>query len=154
MLFRSKGRLWERERKRRGRRSCSTSPVSLLYLTNDDEAPIQAALRQVPFSYSADVRNITPKSIYQLNPGLEQLSAVMLGGDKVELKAVLSLDLLVLTPECQDVIVGASQRELDLEKLQDMPGIVASWRQSLTNAILWDTLRKLWVITSTILWNK
>lgn len=114
--------------------------VSLLYLTNDDEAPIQAALRQVPFSYSADVRNITPKSIYQLNPGLEQLSAVMLGGDKVELKAVLSLDLLVLAPECQDVIVGASQRELDLEKLQDMPGIVGYVVQ--TGDTLWKIAKE------------
>lgn len=36
-----------------------------------------------------------------MNLGLEQLTAVMLGGDVVEVKAVISAELLVLQPICE-----------------------------------------------------
>ena len=36
------------------------------------------------------------KTRYQLDAGLEQLTAVMMGGDMVEIKAVAVLDFLVL----------------------------------------------------------
>ena len=63
--------------------------VSLLYLTSDDESPVQAAVEQVPFHCTAEARGIGKDSVYQLNTGLEQLNAVMLGGEMVEIKACL-----------------------------------------------------------------
>ena len=75
--------------------------VSLLYLTSDDESPVQAAVEQVPFHCTAEARGVTKDSVYQLNTGLEQLTAVMMGGEMVEIKAVLALDFLVLQPVCE-----------------------------------------------------
>ena len=63
-------------------------------------------------------------SVYQLNMGLEQLTAVMLGSESVEVKAVITADLLALQPVCEQVITGARTEPLDLKKLQEMPGIV------------------------------
>ena len=62
--------------------------------------------------------------MYQLDAGLEQLSAVMMGGDMVEVKAVIALDFLVLQPVCEPVITGAAIHPMDLQKLQELPGIV------------------------------
>ena len=56
--------------------------------------------------------------------GLEQLTAVMLGSESVEVKAVITADLLALQPVCEQVITGARAEPLDLKKLQEMPGIV------------------------------
>ena len=98
--------------------------VSLLYLTSDDESPVQAAVEQVPFHCTAEARGIDKDSVYQLNTGLEQLNAVMLGGDMVEIKAVLALDFLVLQPVCEPVITSAEVRPMDCQKLQELPGIV------------------------------
>ena len=59
-----------------------------------------------------------------MNMGLEQLTAVMLGSESVEVKAVITADLLALQPVCEQVITGARTEPLDLKKLQEMPGIV------------------------------
>ncbi len=114
--------------------------VSLLYLTSDDRSPVQAAVEQAPFRCTAECRGIKPDSVYQLNPGLEQLSAVMLGGDMVEIKAVVSLDLLVLQPVSQPTITAIQSAPLDTAKLQSLPGIVGYIVQQ--GDTLWDIAKK------------
>ena len=59
--------------------------VKLLYLTDDDARPVQAVTRMVPFHYEAEVPGIREDSIWYLEPGLEQLTAVMAGGGQAEL---------------------------------------------------------------------
>lgn len=97
--------------------------VSLLYLTSDDGEPVKAETEAVPFHYEAEAPGITSDSVYQLNTGLEQMTAVMAGGGTVEVKAVLNLDILVLQPVKEPVILGVKEMPLDLEKLQELPGI-------------------------------
>ena len=98
--------------------------VSLLYLTSDDSAPVQSAVRMVPFHCEAEAAGISEDSVYQVTPSLEQLTAVMAGGDSVEIKAVASLEVLVLQPVCEAVITDVTEQPLDVKKLQEMPGIV------------------------------
>lgn len=97
--------------------------VTLLYLTSDDQTPVQSAVAQIPFKCTAEARGIREDSVYQLDAGLEQLTAVMVGGDMVEIKAVAALDFLVLQPVKEQVITGISSGPLDLKKLQELPGI-------------------------------
>ena len=98
--------------------------VRLLYSTDDDSQPIQSSREVIPFRQTVAAKGVNQDSIYQLNPSLDTLSAVMLGGNMVEVKAAVDLDLLVLQPVCRPVITGVSVRPLDLEKLQKLPGIV------------------------------
>ena len=78
----------------------------------------------VPFHCVAEADGINADSIWQMNLGLEQLTAVMLGGDSVEVKAVIAADLLVLQPIREQVVTGVKVEPLDMQKLQQMPGIV------------------------------
>ncbi len=98
--------------------------VTLLYLTSDDASPVRSAVEQLPFRLSAEAPGITGESVYQLDAGLEQLSAVMTGGGAVEVKAVIALDFLVLDPVKEQIITGASEAPLNLKALQELPGIV------------------------------
>ncbi|MEG0564661.1 MAG: DUF3794 domain-containing protein [Hungatella sp.] len=98
--------------------------VYLLYLTSDDAEPIRSSTEIVPFHYLAEAPGIHADSTYQLNSGLEQLTAVMLGSDTIEIKAVIALDILVLQPVCEPVITGAAASKVDMQKLQKLPGIV------------------------------
>ena len=98
--------------------------VSLLYLTSDDSASIQAESFTLPFQCSAAVAGVTQESIYQVIPGLEQMTAVMMGGNGVEIKASIDLEILVQEPLEQPVITGVERHPLDMEKLQALPGIV------------------------------
>lgn len=98
--------------------------VSLLYLTDDDTEPVGTAVEMVPFRFTAEAAGMDENSVFQLNMNLEQMTAVMLGGDAVEIKAVIAGDLLVLQPVCEQVITGVRVEPLNVKKLQEMPGIV------------------------------
>ena len=98
--------------------------VFLLYMTSDDSEPVKSVTEPVPFEYMAEAAGADETSVCQLNAGLEQITAVMMGSGNVEMKAVLSLDLLVLKPVRETVIEGVSETPPNLEKLQAMPGIV------------------------------
>ena len=114
--------------------------VSLLYLTSDDGEPVKAETEAVPFHYEAEAPGITSDSVYQLNTGLEQMTAVMAGGGTVEVKAVLNLDILVLQPVKEPVILGVKEMSLDLEKLQELPGITGYIVQP--GDCLWDIAKR------------
>lgn len=98
--------------------------VRILYLTDDDNQPVQSVQEMLPFHYEVEVPGITEDSIWYLEEGVEQLTAVMVGGEMAEIKAVICLDVLVLQPIRQNTIVGAQLEPLDTKKLQEMPGIV------------------------------
>ena len=95
--------------------------VTILYLTSDDSAPIQSVSRQIPFKCSAQAAGITKKSIYQLDAGVDQLTAVMTGADTVEVKGVAALDFMILEPVQETVITGIKEEPLDLKQLQELP---------------------------------
>lgn len=114
--------------------------VSLLYLTSDDSEPVRAETEMVPFHYEAETPGITSDSVYQMNTGLEQMTAVMTGGDTVEIKGVISLDILVLQPVKEPVILGVKEAPLDLEKLQELPGITGYIVQP--GDRLWDIAKR------------
>lgn len=123
--------------------------VQLLYLTSDDAQPIQSAVENIPFHFLIEAPGINEDTICQLNPGLEQLSAVMMGGGSIEVKATISLDLLALQPVCIQIIKGATEAPMDLNKLQKLPGIVGYIVQP--GDSLWKIAKKFHTTIDTIM---
>ena len=114
--------------------------VKLLYLTDDDSCPIQSVTELLPFHYDAEAPGITKDSVWYLEQGVEQLTVVMAGGDIVEIKAVLLLEVLVLQPVCQSVILQAQTSPLDRRRLKEAPGIVGYVVQEKDS--LWDIAKR------------
>lgn len=123
--------------------------VSLLYLTADDAQPIGSSVEIVPFHCVVEAKGMNDNTAYQLDTGLEQMTAVMLGGDSVEIKAVVNLDLLALQPVCEPVILSAQVEPLDIQKLQQMPGIVGYIVQP--GDSLWKIAKKFHTTVDTIM---
>lgn len=123
--------------------------VNLLFLTADDSEPVKSSVEVIPFHYMIDAKGIDESSINQLSSGLEQMTAVMMGGDTVEVKAVIALDLLVLQPVCEQVISGAAVAPMDIQKLQKMPGIVGYIVQP--GDTLWKIAKKFHTTIDTIM---
>ncbi|ADL03019.1 DUF3794 and LysM peptidoglycan-binding domain-containing protein [Lacrimispora saccharolytica] len=123
--------------------------VRILYMTSDDSQPIQSAVEDIPFHYLIEAPGINDKTICQLNPGLEQLSAVMMGGGTIEVKSTISLDLLALQPVCQQIITNASEAPMDLNSLQKLPGIVGYIVQPEDS--LWKIAKKFHTTIDTII---
>ena len=123
--------------------------VKLLYLTDDDARPVQAVTRLVPFHYEAEVPGIREDSSWYLEPGLEQLTAVMAGGGQAELRGVIAFDLLVLQPEPGQVIRQVQVLPADTEKMKAMPGIVGYFVQPQDS--LWDVAKRFHTTEESIL---
>ena len=98
--------------------------VSLLYLTDDDAAPVGAISEVLPFSGTVEAEGIREDCVWQLNLGLEQLGAVMLGGGEAEVKAQLTVELLVFQPMQEEVVTSVQTQPFDLKRWEQQPGIV------------------------------
>lgn len=101
--------------------------LQLLYMSSDDSMPLRLHKTAIPFSYTMDVPGGTLGETmpqFQVNPGLEQLSTVMLGNDEVEIRGVISLDTIIWQSILESVMVSVKEEPLALEVLEEMPGIV------------------------------
>lgn len=83
--------------------------LNFLYLKAEDEMPFASWSGMVPFSYLLECPKQEEELCYHISPGVEQISFGLLGGQNVEVKAVLSFDALIRTRTQQKVL-----REVDL----------------------------------------
>lgn len=98
--------------------------VELLYITTDDHMPIGAMKEIYPFSQLVEVPQPKGQIRIELSSGLEQLSAVMLDQEHIEIKALVHLDLMAFEEEQIANIQEVEEEPLDMEKLQNSPGLI------------------------------
>lgn len=113
--------------------------VQILYVSADDTMPFAVLEGGVPFSHSADVPGLDESCRYSLNLGLEQLSATMADSEEIEVRAAITLNLFVVRPHRQMCIADIAEHPLDLQKVQQLPGIVGYIVQE--GDCLWDIAR-------------
>ena len=97
--------------------------INALYMTADDRNPMRAVKGAVPFSFVMEAKGIDKECHYQLKTSLEQLSAVLLGNGELEIKAVISAELLVRQTATRPVVSGVNVKPFDLDRIAKLPGI-------------------------------
>lgn len=107
-----------------GIRAEGTITAELLYITTDDNMPIQSAREIYPFSQILEIPDMQPDVEAQMDCGLEQLSAVMMDQEHIEIKAVIQLNLMAFLPQKIQNIEEITEEPLDMEELQNRPGLV------------------------------
>ena len=113
--------------------------VQILYVSADDTMPFAVLEGSIPFSHSADVPGLDETCRYSLNTGLEQMSTTMADSEEIEVRAAVSMNLFVVRPHQQQCIADISEHDLDLQQLQQLPGIVGYIVQD--GDCLWDIAR-------------
>lgn len=98
--------------------------IRILYITGDDAMPFYSMETMVPFSQVIEAEGIDGRCVWHLHTDLEQLSTTMVDGNEIEVKALINLNVLVLRRMEEQIIESIEERELDMEKLKMMPGIV------------------------------
>ena len=83
--------------------------VQVLYLSSDDKNPYAVMEAAVPFQQLAS---------------MEQLGVNMLDSETAEIKATVAMELFVVKEQQEAFITDIEIREMDLRKIQEMPGIV------------------------------
>ena len=68
--------------------------------------------------------NGAPRLQYHVVPGLDQISAMLLGNGELEIKAVITLDSIVMEQLVMDGIESAQIVPMDPQKFERMPGMV------------------------------
>ncbi len=114
--------------------------VTVLYISGDDKCPLKSVSRIIPFTHNISVPGIREDSLYFIRPGLESISANMVSMNELEIKAVISLDTLVLNQMEESVITGVTERPFDLEMLEEMPCMVGYSVQKAES--LWDIAKE------------
>lgn len=114
--------------------------AQILYICADDKKPINSVKGIIPFTQVIEVKGIKPSSIYQIKPGLEQLSVMMLDSEEIEVKASISLNTLVFDTLTEPIITDVAVNELNYEKIQSMPSITAYVVKQ--NDSLWNIAKK------------
>lgn len=122
--------------------------VDVLYVAADDESPVRCIRGMLPFSYTVEAGGIGPEALYRVQPGLEQLSAMLLGSGELEVKAVIVLDCLVLEQQEIPTILGVEMTPMDPEKLAAMPGIAGYVVQN--GDTLWKIAKKFYASVDSI----
>ncbi len=132
-----------------GIKADGTLSVQLLYITADDTQPFRLAKGTIPFSHVIDTQGISESCAYHIYPVLEQLSANMMDSEEMEIKATIGMDTIVFDKQPESVIRSVKEKPLDLEMLQDLPGIAGYvTRQGDT---LWDIAKKYMTTTETLM---
>ena len=98
--------------------------VEILYISEDDKRPMNSLKGAIPFSVNIEVKGMKPDSTYEIKPNVDSLSVMMLDSDEIEVKASINLNTIVFDKIVESIITDISVNDLDLEKLQAMPGFI------------------------------
>ena len=99
--------------------------LRILYIITDDEMPFYSMESAIPFTHVIEAPGISGYCRYYLRTDLEQLSTTMIDSNEIEVKAVINLNAVVLARQEEEIIDEIREEDLDMEKLQSMPGIVS-----------------------------
>lgn len=110
--------------------------VTILYVTSDDTMPFAVMQGDVPFQQLVEVEGLDENCRFRINAGLEQLSAAMIDSEEIEVKAGVSLNVFVVRNHKASCMTEIKEKELDMQSIQEMPGIVGHLVQQ--GDSLWD----------------
>ena len=125
--------------------------VDVLYVAADDQSPVRCVRGMLPFQYlvAAPLSEHSQKEcIYRVIPGLEQLGAMLLGNGELEIKAVITLDSIVMESVTLDTIDSVQVIPMDPKKFDRLPGIVGYVVQK--GDTLWKIAKKFYASVDNI----
>lgn len=114
--------------------------TQVLYVSSDDVVPYAVLEDAVPFQYLLEMEQGEKECHHTLQSGVEQLTVSMLDSETVEIKAVISMHLFAVREEKGEFISDIESREIDLKKIQELPGITGYLVQP--QDTLWSIARK------------
>ena len=98
--------------------------VELLYLTSDESMPLGSKRAFLPFSQMIEMPKTGGSVKIHLDGGIDQVTTVLSDSKTIDVKAILSLNLLAFEEQEKQLITEIEEAELDLAALQQSPGIV------------------------------
>lgn len=114
--------------------------ICFLYVKANDTLPFAVWQGMVPFFHMIGVHETGEEIRYALTGGLEQLSVTLLGGDSVEVKAILSFSTLVRKERQVTMVVDMDVESFTKKELEEGPTVVGYVVRE--GDCLWDLAKK------------
>ena len=122
--------------------------IRILYCISDDEMPFYSVETTLPFSRTIEADGIGKECVYHMQASIDQLATAMLDSNEIEVRAILNLDVIVLRQWKEHLITQITERDLNMEMLEQMPGIVCYIVQPQDS--LWDIAKKFYTTVEEI----
>ena len=123
--------------------------IKILYIIGNDEMPFYAMDAMIPFTHVIEARGISGDCTYRLHADLEQMSTTMIDSDGIEIRATVSLNVLVIRRTEEMIIDRVEEQPLDREKVSGMPGITVYIVKP--GDTLWDIAKRFYTTTEEIM---
>ena len=123
--------------------------MKVLYIVGNDDMPFYSMEVMMPFSHVVEARGITEDSVYYFHTDLEQLSTSMVDSNEIEVRAAVSLNVLVIQCIEEKIIESVEEQPLDTEKIRSMPGITVYMAKQ--GDTLWDIAKKFYTTMEEII---
>ncbi|MHB8129392.1 MAG: DUF3794 and LysM peptidoglycan-binding domain-containing protein [Mobilitalea sp.] len=123
--------------------------VGILYISEDDSRPMNSLKGVLPFAQTIELKGMKPGSNYEIKPSIDQLSVMMLDSEEIEVKATINLNTIVFDMITEPIITDVVVTDLNLEKLQAMPGIIGYVVKK--NDTMWKIAKKYYTTINTIM---
>ena len=123
--------------------------VRILYISEDDSRPLNSMKGLIPFSQIIELKGMKSSSNYEIKPTIDQLSVMMLDGEEIEVKSTVNLNAIVFDLITEPIITDLEVADIDLEKLQAMPGITGYVVKKGDN--LWKIAKKYYTTVDNIM---
>lgn len=114
--------------------------ITILYNTTEDEMPYQSHAAQIPFEQFIEIADYSEDANVRVEANVEQLQVNLLDNTEYEVKALIQIGVLAILPQMISNIARISEQALDMEALQQQPGIIGVLRND--GEELWDIAKK------------
>lgn len=98
--------------------------VHLLYVTADDNEPVEHIREQLPFEQLVEVPGMSENVQFYMGHGIDQINVNLLDNSTYEVKAAVSLEVLAIKEHHYHKITDLREEPFDPEELKRQPGIM------------------------------
>ena len=123
--------------------------VSALYVTAQSDQTIGNAKASIPFEQLVEIPGIQQDSMYFLGASLDELNGAVLSDQEIEVKGIISLDIIAFEKISLPILSDFTWEELDGAKRSKEPGLVAYIVKE--SESLWDIAKEFYTTKEAIM---
>ena len=114
--------------------------TQITYLSKTDGGSLASVTFDIPFSYEIEVDGMKEDTTYSIVPFFDQITAMLINENQLEIKAELSLEVLAFTNDKAKAVLNIEVMPIDMNRKKEMPGIIGYIVKS--EDTLWSIAKK------------
>lgn len=114
--------------------------VEFLCITADDDLPLSRVSKKFPFTQILEARGIQTGDRVEITTAIDHLQVNLADARHAALRGEIQLNMMVFARENISALCSVEEREMDLQKLQERPGMIGYIIQK--DDSLWDIARE------------